>query len=204
MPKSERYYSQQSQYSPLDDPSNPFSSNVALDDLDDDYEKYRVNQPSPARSPARRTDGYENDYAPPNRNPLNRQPTKQRNEGWSRRRKLFVIGGALAAVVILAIILGVAIPLSNDGGGGSYDLELRQAQVTNQTSFDEGGASNADPWTSNSDGIGAGTDEYTYYSGDTSNFPDSSKWISFGDMWSGNYYNMLHSCQNLGYKKKNT
>ncbi|KAI7328448.1 hypothetical protein KC315_g6633 [Hortaea werneckii] len=209
MPKNERYYSQQSLYTPLGesqhDPSDPFSSHVALDDLDSDYEKYRSGIPSPAQSPAPPTHGYENN-APPNQNPLNRQPTKQKSTGfaaWSRKKKLMVIGGAIAAVVIIAIVLGVAIPLSQQGGG-SYDLKLSTAQVTNQTAFEAGGATNADPWTNLDDGVGAGEDSYTYYSGDTSNFPSSSKWVSFKDMWSGNYHNMLNSCKHLGYKKKNT
>ncbi|KAI7125807.1 hypothetical protein KC352_g32114, partial [Hortaea werneckii] len=95
MPKNERYYSQQSLYTPLGesqhDPSDPFSSHVALDDLDSDYEKYRSGIPSPAHSPAPPTHGYESNNAPPNQNPLNRQPTKQQRTGfaaWSRKKKL--------------------------------------------------------------------------------------------------------------------
>lgn len=205
MPKNERYYSSASAYSSLAPTDDPFSSHVALDDLDDDYEKYRSGLPSPDERPR---DGYEQSAAPPNQNPLKPTTTKaskQRKAGWSRRRKFAVIGGAVAAVVIIAIVLGVAIPLSQKGGGEfDPDFELLQTQVANDTSFSTGGATNADPWTSLDDGIGAGQDEYTYYSGDVSNFPDASKWISFQDMWSGNYYNMLHACKHLGYKKSNT
>ncbi|CRG91587.1 hypothetical protein PISL3812_08637 [Talaromyces islandicus] len=52
------------------------------------------------------------------------------------------------------------------------------------------------------DGIGAGTDAYTQYSGDGSTgagWPDISAWVSYSDMWTANTPLMQASCENLGY-----
>ncbi|QKX59671.1 uncharacterized protein TRUGW13939_06811 [Talaromyces rugulosus] len=48
------------------------------------------------------------------------------------------------------------------------------------------------------DGVGAGTDSYSYYTGDGSTgagWPDQSKWVSFSDMFEANKANMLVGCE---------
>ncbi|KAL1984649.1 hypothetical protein VTN96DRAFT_8775 [Rasamsonia emersonii] len=51
------------------------------------------------------------------------------------------------------------------------------------------------------DGIGAGTDSYTFYSGDGSTadgWPDQSQWVSFIDMFNNNKNAMFSGCDQYG------
>ena len=52
----------------------------------------------------------------------------------------------------------------------------------NAEAFTNGGATH-NSVNDTSDGVGAGADEYQYYSGDWSTFPELSSWVSFDDMW---------------------
>lgn len=50
----------------------------------------------------------------------------------------------------------------------------------------------------NNDGIGAGSNNYVYYSGDGSTgagWPAMSDWVSFDDMFNNNKYNMQNGCE---------
>lgn len=193
--RGSRYYSQN--YSLVDNPENAHHAAPAYhprhqeDDYDyGDYDNYRgfqkvadqnVAQPSPlpggrSNRPARR--------------------------GWSTRRKIVVIGGAALIVFIIALAVGLGVGLS----GGSEDnfpgYTPSDKVVTNQTSFDTGAATK-DAY-NNQDGIGKGKDEYTYYSGDSSQFPNSSEWISFEDMWAGNLHMFQSSCKINKHGKNNS
>lgn len=199
----QRYYSQS--YEPVDNPfsaeidepspgiENPFyppsgnDRNVALEDF---HSKDRT----AGRSPQTAYNPLYNDQSDL------KKPSRQRN-GWSRRRKLIIFGGVALALIIIAIVVGVAVSLSKKSKPFNYTPS--NAQVTSEAAFNSGGATHQDP-SNTADGIGAGQDEYTYYSGDASQFPDSSKWISFENMWDGNYYNMMHACKYLGYKHNNS
>ncbi|KAI9838132.1 MAG: hypothetical protein M1819_006288 [Sarea resinae] len=47
----------------------------------------------------------------------------------------------------------------------------------------------------NDDGVGAGTDSYTFWSGNGSTWPDKSQWVSFDDMFTNNKAVMETSCE---------
>lgn len=184
MPKPERYYSQS--YSLVDNPTP--ASDVDVRNYDEQPSYYagpaspeRVARASRAPQPYSNYDDG-NDLKRPQRTV------------WSRRRKLVVWGSIAALLVIIAIVVGVAVSLSHSGG--SYSYTPLTVQVTNDTAFTDGGATRQSA-NNVSDGIGAGTDAYTYYSGTAADFPDVSKWISFENMWEGNLYTLQHSCKTL-------
>lgn len=95
--------------------------------------------------------------------------------GWGSRRKV-IIAAIIAAVLILAIALGLGLGLGLNKSS-PYDFTLSNATCTNETSFTQGGASRQ-AVSNVADGIGAGQDTYTYYSGPSENFPPSTSWIS--------------------------
>lgn len=112
---------------------------------------------------------------------------------WNRqtkKMKYIILGGIAAVIVILIIIIAVAASLS----GSDFHYTPSYAKVTNQTAFDTGGATNDNPYQHLQDGIGAGTDAYTYYQGPAANFPTSDKWVSFEDMWNANKPVIAQSC----------
>jgi len=193
----QRYYSQH--YDPVD---NPFSANV------DDQPSPGIENPfgnSRRGSSVALEDFHDKagGRSPPTAyNPLynDQNSLKQPKGGWSRRRKLIIGGVVVLLIVIIAVVVGVAVSLSS---GGKYDYTPSTTQVNNTAAFTNGGATK-DAVTDTSDGIGAGKDEYTYYSGEWTNFPNNSDWISFEDMWQGNYYNMQHSCKNLKQGSNNS
>ncbi|KAK3113789.1 hypothetical protein LTR53_008567 [Teratosphaeriaceae sp. CCFEE 6253] len=130
-------------------------------------------------------------------------PQRPRKAGWSRRRKCVVFGGAaLLLVIVIAVVAGVAVALSHKKSA-PFDFMLSNAQVTNETAFTLGGATKSGS-SNTADGIGGGSDEYTYYQGVASNFPDSSKWISFESMWSNNQEIMKTSCKNNKHGPNNS
>jgi hypothetical protein len=197
MPKNERYYS--AQYSVVDEPS---ASNLELNQYADPNQHLdagsRTVTPAPntaytaynpdAHNPAY---GYEDDH-----NSLKAGP----KPGWSWKRKIIVFGG-IAAFLVIAIAVGVGVGVAL-GTKSTYDYAPSTAQVTNETAFGEGATKQS---SSNvTDGIGAGKDEYTYYSGTASNFPNVSSWISFEDMWAGNLYKLQNSCKTNGVGKNNS
>jgi hypothetical protein len=108
---------------------------------------------------------------------------------WSGRRRCVVFSIALS-VIILIIIIALAASLSRRGG---FKYTPSTAQVNNTIAFDEGGATRKSV-NATSDGIGAGTDTYTYYQGNASNFPPKERWVSFHDMWDANLDTFKHSC----------
>lgn len=119
--------------------------------------------------------------------------------GWSRRRKWIVIGGSIAAAVLLIILIAVAATLA----GNKYDYEPSDAKVTNAAAFQLGGATRDNP-DDVTDGTATPVDEYTYYQGPASDFPDPSKWISFKDMWNGNLNTLQNSCEWLDVGKNSS
>ena len=190
------------------------------------YESYRSPQgPRPNMSEHNRTRSYDSYYTPPpaiggharhssydapyatpltfdNLNALKGPgPSKPRKSGWSTRRKAIVWGGVAAVIVIIFIAVGVGVAVSKKSV--PFTFELSNAKVTSSAAFDSGGATKVDVSNVN-DGIGAGADEYTYYSGTADQFPTKDKWISFADMWTNNLPNIKQSCQNLKAGKDNT
>lgn len=112
----------------------------------------------------------------------------------SRRKRWIIIGSVAAVLIILiAIIVGVAVAESSDG----FSYTQSFVKVTNQAAFDSGGAVEDVPQ-NNHDGIGAGADTYTYYQGDETNFPASSEWVSFQQMWTNNRPTIEGACSTLG------
>lgn len=86
---------------------------------------------------------------------------------WHRQRKCAIIGLAVVSVTVLIIIIALAATLSRKRG---FKYTASTAQVNNTQAFDLGGATH-DNVNDTSIGIGAGTDVYTYYQGNASNFP---------------------------------
>jgi len=105
------------------------------------------------------------------------------------RRKCVVFSIALS-VIILIIIIALAVSLSRKGG---FKYTPSTAQVNNTLAFEEGGATRKSV-NDTSIGIGAGTDAYTYYQGNASNFPSKDRWVSFKDMWDANLDTFKNSC----------
>jgi hypothetical protein len=198
--KPQRYYS--GSYSLVGNAAAFHNSNQELDQYDDHAQKaYGV--PSPHDHPLHH---YRNDSqsAPLTYDNLNalKGPRPQRPKNpWSRRRKI-VVFGLIGLVVIIAIAVAVGVAVSLTHKNTPYNYIPLTDQVTNETAFTDGGATKNDP-SNVKDGIGAGTDEYTYYSGTWQNFPTPDKWISFEDMWAGNLYNIQNACRNLKAGKNN-
>lgn len=108
---------------------------------------------------------------------------------WSGRRKCVVFCIALS-VILLIIIIALAVALPKKGG---FKYKPSTAQVNNTIAFDEGGATRKSV-NDTSIGVGAGTDSYTYYQGNASNFPPKERWASFEDMWKANLDTFKQSC----------
>lgn len=195
-----RYYSQP--YARLDDPDwNPNTSTENLHD-NSSYEHYRSEpQYSAVDTPLKEStlpSSYLNSKYP--------QPGLKglttRSKGWfawsewSRRRKLIIVGSLIALVIIIAIIIAAAVTTLS-GSDFSYTPPPPGSTVTNEAAFASGGASRVVP-PKNNDGIGAGEDKYVYYEGDASNFPPSSEWISYQQMWTNNLPTIQGSCSTLG------
>ncbi|KAK5720130.1 hypothetical protein LTR15_007403 [Elasticomyces elasticus] len=195
--KPGRYYSGSSNYSPLVGNTAAFYSNNELEQYDDHARKaYGVptaagEHPLNTYSQDRQGDlTYDNLTSL--KGPL---PQRPRKSGWSRRRKCVVFGGvALLLVIIIAVVAGVVVSLQHKGTSKPFSFTLSNAQVTNDTSFALGGATRNSP-TNINDGIGTGTDAYTYYQGVATNFPDASKWVSFTDLWTANQESFKKSCK---------
>jgi hypothetical protein len=118
---------------------------------------------------------------------------------WSGRRKCVVFSIALS-VILLIIIIALAVALPRRRG---FKYTPSTAQVNNTIAFDEGGATRKSV-NDTSVGIGAGTDSYTYYQGNASNFPPKERWVSFTDMWDANLDTFKHSCGWLDRGADNT
>jgi len=118
--------------------------------------------------------------------------------GWWRdaslRKKLIVVGSAIAAIILIALAISVAVVETE---GSSFSFTPSAARVTNEAAFQSGAGSREVP-PKNHDGIGAGEDVYQYYQGGAANFPTSDKWVSFQQMWSNNLPTMQGSCSTLG------
>lgn len=119
---------------------------------------------------------------------------------WSRRRKCVVFGGITLSVIVLVIIIAVAATVSRKSG---FKYTPSTAQVNNTAAFESGGATRKSV-NDTSVGIGAGTDSYTYYQGNASNFPPASRWVSFDDMWTANLDTFKYSCGWLDRGADNT
>ena len=78
---------------------------------------------------------------------------------------------------------------SSSGGSGSG------ATVTNQQAFSDGAASKTVDTTTGQQ-VQDGT--YNCYGGSPSDYPDSSKWGSFDNLWTNNQKLIQESCTNLG------
>lgn len=206
----QRYYGQQ--YARLDDTSTP-ASNIGLEPYtpydahrqlptqQEPYTPYDAErqlptqqEPDTAYSAPRQLPTQQ---PPPNYSGHN--PLKTPKAAWSRRRKLIIFGSIAALVVVIAIVVGVAVALSNS----KYSYTPSYAQVTNSDAFTSGGATHNNP-NDTSDGIGAGEDKYVYYQGPAANFPASTSWVSFDDMWKANLVLLQTSCSTLGEGSDNS
>ncbi|KAF2000882.1 hypothetical protein P154DRAFT_522158 [Amniculicola lignicola CBS 123094] len=119
---------------------------------------------------------------------------------WSPRRKCIVILAAVVSIITLIIIIALAATLSRKK---AFTYTPSFSQVNSTAAFDSGGATRKNV-NDTDDGIGAGTDSYTYYQGDASKFPAASNWISFGDMWTANIDTFKNSCGWLNYGPNNS
>ncbi|KAI9752407.1 MAG: hypothetical protein M4579_005631 [Chaenotheca gracillima] len=98
-------------------------------------------------------------------------------------------------LTLLSASLATAAPILKS----SYSVRVANpssATVTNSAAYNDNANVN--------DGIGAGTDSYTYYSGPASSFPNKSKWLSFDDMFNGYMGQLQESCGNNGWGPNNT
>lgn len=116
---------------------------------------------------------------------------------WTRRRKIW-IGIVIGIIALIIIIVGAVV-----GSRKGFQYTPSYAQVNNTIAFENGGGTHQSINVTE-DGIGAGQDVYTYYQGDAANFPDHTRWVSFGDMWNANLPNIKQSCGWLGYPPDNS
>lgn len=119
---------------------------------------------------------------------------------WSRRRKCVVFGCTAFSIIVLIIIIAVAATLARKKG---FNYTPSTAQVNNTAAFASGGGTRKSV-NDTDDGIGSGTDSYTYYHGDASNFPNNTHWVTFKDMWDANLDTFKYSCGWLGRGDNNT
>lgn len=221
----QRYYGQS--YARIDDPATPaiglsqYQAPAGGRQLDHSYEAYRGPQGDALPS---QNSGYEqyrreailddqnatpapDDFHPRGTSPL---PPSKRDPlaflqphaklgQWSRRKLLIWSSVAVALVLIVALAIGLGVGLSHDG----FSYTPSFAQVNNAEAFSAGGATH-NSVNDTSDGIGAGQDVYTYYSGTEANFPDYSKWVSFEDMWANNLQTLQTSCATLNEGSNNS
>lgn len=76
-------------------------------------------------------------------------------------------------------------------------------KVTNKEAFHNGGASHKP--TKKDNGVGAGKDEYTHYTGKADNFPKKEDWVSFEDMWNINKDKTINTaCKDHGWGENNS
>lgn len=123
----------------------------------------------------------------------------RKKRGCCSRRIKWLAAFSIAFIVANAIIAGVVTHLRSN----SFSYTPSNAHVTNATAFESGGATRANP-NNTADGIGKGLDRYIYYQGGPQNFPSSSEWVSFDDMWTANLPSIQKSCSVLGYGDDNT
>ncbi|KAK3704707.1 hypothetical protein LTR37_013681 [Vermiconidia calcicola] len=188
LPSQTSYYTQQEKrYSLRYDAKSPYVTGAPAPWYEDDFD-LRPHKPRERRQ----RHHYTNEK---------RQEPPWFFQRWSRRKKL-VIGVILASVGILIIIIAAAVTAASRKG--SFDYTPSTAHVTNETSFQLGGATQNDPYQSLTDGIGAGQDRYIYYSGPASNYPPYNRWISFAEMWKANMDTLQHSCGWLDEGPDNT
>lgn len=179
--RNSRYYSQS--YEAVDNPAQPFPSRPESSTFQDyqDYQGYKTVSDLDIAEPL---------------------PPRQEKAGWSRR-KIFIIAGVAAACVVIGLAVGLGIGLTRDKDEPYTYVPVKgDLQVTNEQAFGNG-ATHDDP-SKTDDGIGAGQDEYTYYSGNASQFPDPKNWVSFEDMWAGNIHFFRTSCHANKHGKDQT
>ena len=203
----QRYYS--GNYNRLSDPSDPFnptiqSANSSTINLESYDTEYRPQQPSYSHNPAYHQHAHSNsgedfqpladDYEEPKSFPAPTSPQKKWYQiQWTRKRKIIAWSLLGVLLVIIAIVVGVVVFFQET----AFTYTPSTVHVTNNAAFASGGATKSNPYKSNNDGIGAGSDVYTYYTGDASKFPASDTWVSFEDMWNANLNTLKTSCGTL-------
>lgn len=172
----------------------------------DEYdEKHAPKYPDNARVSTRRTyddyDEYDDYEALEKIKARRRRERRYRRRRERERKRRRILYGCLGAtlLLILIIVVAVVVALKNK----KYDYKPSFAHVTNAHAFKSGGATH-NSVNDTSDGIGAGQDEYRYYSGSASEFPPSTSWVSFADMWRNNLNTMQNSCEWLDAGKNNS
>lgn len=127
-------------------------------------------------------------------------PFENPKEKWWTRKRKIIVGLVLAIIGIILIII-IAVVVTNNQSGFKYTPS--DVKVTNPKAFQAGGATNDSP-DNKDDGIGMGQDVYHYYSGGPEQFPPSSKWVSFEQMWLTNLPNVQKACGWLKEGEDNT
>ena len=166
-------------------------------DSDSEYSSHRHNRRQQRDSAWDEVEYYKYGQAPEDEPPPRRRCCLCCGN-WSRRRKLIVICGVIASILLVIILIAVAASMSN-----KYDYSPSDAHVTKQEAFDLGGATYNDP-ANVDDSNATPVDQYIYYQGDATKFPDPSKWISFKDIWNANLNTLQNSCQWLGQGENNS
>lgn len=179
MPKSERYYSQQ--YSLVDNPAHQDGEYRTYPDYDESRAQHFESESNSLQKPTRTV--------------------------WSPRKKFIVAGVVAAVLLIIALAVGLGVGLAHKSDekkdSEAFSYTPSNAVVTSDYAYTLGGATTRDV-TNVTDGIGAGEDKYTYYSGNYTQFPTTDKWISFEDMWKANLDTFLTSCENNKHGENNT
>ena len=177
--RNSRYYSQS--YEPVDNPANPAhlgqpETSHQPDGDYQDYETYRGFKTVSDLDIAESSPGLP---------PRQEQPK-------NKKKMYIIIGVAVLVCVIIGLAVGLGVGLTRKDDSYDYVPAKGDAYVTDTRSFGKG-ATHESP-SNVTDGIGAGKDEYTYYSGPAKNFPSFSDWISFEDMWNNNLNSFKTSC----------
>ena len=205
----QRYYS--GNYDRLSDPSDPFDPTIRSANAtpvqqsggyDTDYHSRAPSfqqdtgyQPQHSHTYSRDAfqplaDDYE-EYKGPKTFPSAVSPRRKWYQiQWTRKRKIIAIVSVVVLVVIIAVAIGVGVFFKET----AFSYTPSNVDVTNDLAFASGGATKADPYKSDKDGIGKGQDTYTYYTGDESSFPATDAWVSFSDMWDANLNTLKTSC----------
>lgn len=178
--RNSRYYSQS--YEALDNPANPQSLGHPETAHQPDGGEYQDYETYRGFKTVSDLDISEPGHGLP--------PRQQKGRRWG---KFYIIGGIVAACVIIGLAVGLGVGLSNREKPYDYEPAHGNATVTDSRSFGKGATHQ--PSSNVTDGIGAGKDEYTYYSGKAVDFPDPSKWVSFEDMWKNNLHFFKTSCK---------
>ncbi|USW50358.1 Putative transglycosylase SLT domain 1, Lysozyme-like domain superfamily [Septoria linicola] len=113
------------------------------------------------------------------------------------------ITAIVVTLIVLIIIIAVAVTVSKKK---KFSYTPSTLQV-NETAAFASGAATRNSVGDTKDGIGAGRDVYTLYTGNATKMlaeVPSSKWVSFEDMWNNNLDTLQNACGWLKYGENDT